>query len=192
MISHEYQKRLTSTKVFYGFLRDLIANFKTGEKAISKEFQSKILLAVTQVNGCRYCSYLHTKHALEGGMSEEEVKGLLEGEIGKVGDEESVALMFAQHYADTRANPDATLVKKLYETYGNEKADDIIRTIQKIMTGNTYGIALDLLLERLKGKADPNSSFWAEFSTTFGVILFIPYLLIRRVLGLLKPKELIK
>lgn len=191
MINHNHQKRLTSTKVFYSFLKDLIANFKSGDKAISKDLQQKILLAVTQVNGCRYCSYLHAKHALESGMSEDEIKTLLEGEVGKVESEESKALMFAQHYAETRANPDTSSVQKLYDTYGKEKADDIIRVIQKIMTGNTHGIAVDLLQSRLKGKSDPNSSFLTEFSTTFGVVLFIPFLLSQRFLGILKPRKLV-
>ncbi|MFC0273464.1 carboxymuconolactone decarboxylase family protein [Metabacillus herbersteinensis] len=32
------------------------------------------MLAVTEVNGCEFCSYSHTKIALEQGMSQEEIK----------------------------------------------------------------------------------------------------------------------
>ena len=105
MIDHNFEKRLTSTNVFYGYLSDLIGNFsaiKTSKSRLDEQFQNKILLAVTQVNGCRYCSYLHTKHALESGMSEEEITSLLAGEVGDINDEESVALIFAQHYAETQ------------------------------------------------------------------------------------------
>ncbi|CAA6814879.1 MAG: Alkyl hydroperoxide reductase AhpD [uncultured Sulfurovum sp.] len=193
MINHNFEKRLTSTKVFYSYLRDFIANFKavkTAKSRLDEQFQNKILLAVTQVNGCRYCSYLHTKHALESGMSEEEIKGLLAGEVGDINDDESVALIFAQHYAETQAKPDADSVQRLYDTYGEEKADDIISIIQAIMMGNIHGISIDLLLSRLRGKRDPESSFWTEFSTAFGVLLFVPYLGIKKLFGLLDPKEL--
>ncbi len=153
-------------------------------------FKIRYSFAVTQVNGCRYCSYLHTKHALESGMSEEEIKALLAGEVGDISNEESVALLFAQHYAETQANPDAESVKRLFDTYGEEKANDIIGIIQAIMMGNIHGISIDLLQSRLKGKADPDSSFWTEFSTAFGIVLFVPYLAIKKLFGLLQPKQI--
>jgi len=193
MIDHNFEKRLTSTAVFYSYLSDLIGNFstlKTSKSRLDEQFQNKILLAVTQVNGCRYCSYLHTKHALESGMSEEEISSLLDGEVGDVNDEESVALIFAQHYAETQAKPDSDAVKRLFDTYGSEKANDILAIIQAIMVGNIHGISLDLLQSRLRGKADPASSFWTEFSTAFGIIIFVPYLAIKKMLGFLQPRQL--
>ena len=193
MIKHEFEKRLTSTKLFYSYLVDLIGNFRnvrTAKKRLDEQFQNKILLAVTQVNGCRYCSYLHTKHALESGMSEEEIKYLLAGEVGDVNNDETIALMFAQHYAETEANPDKESVQKLFEKYGEQKASDIISVIQVIMVGNIHGISLDLLQSRLKGKSDPDSSFWNEFTTTFGVVFFIPYLFIKKLFGTLHTKQI--
>ncbi|CAA6813076.1 MAG: Alkyl hydroperoxide reductase AhpD [uncultured Sulfurovum sp.] len=193
MIDHNFEKRLTSTKVFYGYLSDLIGNFKAVKSAknrLDEQFQNKILLSVTQVNGCRYCSYLHTKHALESGMSEEEITSLLAGEVGDISNEESVALIFAQHYAETQANPDVESVQRLFDTYGEEKANDIIGIIQGIMFGNIHGISVDLLQSRVKGKSDPDSSFWTEFSTAFGVLLFVPYLGLKKLFGLLNPRAI--
>ncbi len=195
MIDHDFEKRLTSTNVFYSYLRDLIGNIsavKTSKSRLDEQFQNKILLAVTQVNGCRYCSYLHTKHALESGMSEEEITSLLAGEVGDINDEESVALIFAQHYAETQANPDPESVERLFNTYGEDKSDDIIATIQAIMAGNIHGISIDLLQSRLRGKSDPDSTFWTEFSTAFGVILFVPYLAIKKMFGSLQPRQIHK
>ncbi|WP_256205872.1 carboxymuconolactone decarboxylase family protein [Carnobacterium iners] len=37
----------------------------------------RIMLAVTQVNGCSVCSYTHTKMALEVGMKSEKIKNIL-------------------------------------------------------------------------------------------------------------------
>ena len=193
MIKHEFEKRITSTKLFYSYLVDLIGNIgnlRDAKKRLDKQFQNKILLAVTQVNGCRYCSYLHTKHALESGMSEEEIKSLLAGEVGDVNNDETIALMFAQHYAETQANPDKESVQKLFEKYTEQKASDIISVIQVIMVGNIHGISLDLLQGRLKGKSDPDSSFWNEITTTFGVVVFIPYLFIKKLFGILHTKQI--
>ena len=193
MIDHNFEKRLTSTKVFYSYLSDVIGNLseiKNAKNILSKQFQNKILLAVTQVNGCRYCSYLHTKHALESGMNEEEIKSLLAGEVGDINDEESVALIFAQHYAEMQAHPDEASVQRLFKTYGDEKANAIIGIIQGIMAGNIHGISIDLLQSRLKGKSDPDSSFLTELTTSFGVIFFAPYLAIKKLFGYLKPRQM--
>lgn len=193
MIDHNFEKRLTSTKVFYSYLSDLIGNFsaiKSAKSKLGEQFQNRILLAVTQVNGCRYCSYLHTKHALESGMSEEEIKSLLAGEVGDINDNESVALIFAQHYAEMQAHPDKESVERLFETYGHEKANAIIGIIQGIMAGNIHGISVDLLQSRFKGKADPDSSFLTEFTTAFGIVVFAPYLAIKKLFGQLKPRQI--
>ncbi|WP_085558880.1 carboxymuconolactone decarboxylase family protein [Carnobacterium iners] len=43
----------------------------------SPHFMERIMLAVTQVNGCSVCSYTHTKMALEVGMKSEKIKNIL-------------------------------------------------------------------------------------------------------------------
>ena len=58
------------------------------------------------------------------------------------------------------------------------------------MVGNIYGISIDLLLSRFKGKVDSSSSFWTELSTAVGIVFFIPYLVIKKLFGFLKPKQL--
>ena len=40
---------------------------------ISSTFRERLVLAVTAVNGCRYCSYFHAKQAIKNGMAPEEV-----------------------------------------------------------------------------------------------------------------------
>ena len=38
---------------------------------ISLEFRERLMLAVTEVNGCKYCSYYHARAALDAGISRE-------------------------------------------------------------------------------------------------------------------------
>ena len=40
---------------------------------LDQAFKERIMLAVTEVNGCAMCSYAHTQMALEAGLSSEDV-----------------------------------------------------------------------------------------------------------------------
>ncbi|MFT7004347.1 MAG: hypothetical protein ACJAWW_001705 [Sulfurimonas sp.] len=48
MIDHNHEKRLTSTKIFYGYLSDVIANFSAIRSAKSKLGAIKKLFGVLQ------------------------------------------------------------------------------------------------------------------------------------------------
>jgi len=59
------------------------------------------MLAVTRVNGCRYCSWFHTRVAIKEGISKTEIHSLLGGKFEDADEDEMLALIYAQHYADT-------------------------------------------------------------------------------------------
>ena len=107
------------------------------------------MLAVTSVNNCRYCSYFHTKQALKSGLTPDEIDQLLSGDIGNCPENEAVALLYAQHWAesDTHADPKAT--EKLQETYGVEKAEAIHVMLRMIRLGNLLGNSFDYALNRI-------------------------------------------
>ena len=180
-----FNKRIYGTKEFYHFFDDAMASFSMVKRArkknlISKGFQKRIMLVVTEVNGCQLCSYWHTREALKSGMPEEEIKNMLSGNIKNVPKEEGVALFFAQHYAESAANPDAKAWQRVMDTYGEEKAVTILAFIKVIMMGNVYGIAVSALLNRLKGNPIKNSTFLHELGIIFGVLMFIPVLFIKK------------
>jgi len=186
VVAMQSEKRSDSVQTFYGYLEDVIANFGDMRAVIkrdhvSKGFSERIMLAVTQVNGCRYCSYYHTKKALETGMSNEEIESLLNGELGAVPQEELVALMFAQHYAESKAHPDPAATQQLLKTYGKDTSRDILANIRTIMIGNVYGNAFDLFQQRLKGKPAAGSTMGREAGIVFGTIAFIPLLAVQKL-----------
>jgi AhpD family alkylhydroperoxidase len=51
---------------------------------MDKAFLERIMLAVTEVNGCAMCSYYHTNVALEVGFSVEEIRAMLDGSFADV------------------------------------------------------------------------------------------------------------
>ena len=141
---------------------------------ISKAFTEKIMLVVTQVNGCRYCSWFHGRLAMKEGISKTEIHTLLGGKFEGADEDEMLALLYAQHYADTAGLPSEESRKKFCETYGREKARAIEASIKAITVGNIYGIAFDGLMRRLKGKKMKGSKLLNELGIVFGSLIMFP------------------
>jgi AhpD family alkylhydroperoxidase len=184
MESKELKAKIFTTAMFYKHLKISIANFSDLRKSrknknVSKVFSEKIMLAVTQVNGCRYCNYVHTKSAIDAGASADEINTMLNGELGEIDKDESFALLFAQHYADTDGNPDKLTYKKFVEHYGAQKATDILAMIRIIMTANIHGIALDSLVSRCKGQKMKGSKLINELGISLGILVLMPLAIIQ-------------
>jgi len=157
--------------------------------AISKSFSESISLAVIQVNGCKLCSYAHTKSALKSGMNKEDIEFLLSGSFDDAPEEQLEALLFAQHYADTHGNPDPELEKKLLETYGEEKTRDIRSSILLMMVSNLHGNTMEALKLRLQGKRVEGSGFWMELAVTLNLFKIAPVFLYKIVKFKLSGKK---
>lgn len=184
----EFKRRIYSINAFYDLLSDTIAHFGDIRRAhssrrVSKAFNERIMLAVTEVNGCRYCGYYHTSAALKAGMSEGEIQDMLGGDLNSAPADESVALLFAQHYAETEGHPEKEAYQRLLETYGPETATDILAAIRVIMVGNVYGIMVEAPKNRLMLKPFPTSSLGQEIGIVFGLFAFIPVIVVRQFPG---------
>ena len=107
------------------------------------------MLAVTAVNGCRYCSHAHAREALLAGISEAEVESLLSGVVDDCPSEEAAAVFYVQHWAESGANPDPDARRKLVEIYGSDTAGDIELVLRMIRVGNLTGNTWDYLLYRI-------------------------------------------
>jgi len=163
-----FRKRFYTLRTFFGDLRDLVAHIPAlistiRNKRVSRLFAEKIMLSIASVNECSYCSYLHTKTALKGGVSEKEINKLLTQEIGAFPEDESVAIAFAQHYAETGRKPDPEAERRFRNYYGSKVSLDIVNYIRIVnfftMTGNTACA----FLSRLQGKPAQKSSLVSEF-----------------------------
>jgi len=177
--------------IFYNGIRTLKYFFRTRRSnEISPQFTERIMLAVTEVNNCAICSYAHSKRALESGMTAEEIQNMLSGIIDDVPDDEVAAIMFAQHYADTRGNPTRESWQRIVQIYGTSKAKAILGSIRMIMIGNTYGIPWSSFFNRFRGKADPRSSLQYELTMMLGTIL-VPVSFIHALISDLLKKPII-
>ncbi|MBN2300690.1 MAG: carboxymuconolactone decarboxylase family protein [Acholeplasmataceae bacterium] len=129
---------------------------------VNHDLIERLMLATTEVNGCEVCSYAHTKMALQQGFSQEEIDAFLSGSNAYVKESEANAILFAQHYADSKARPDKQAYVFLQETYGKKEAIMMVKTIQIMMMANLHGLPLSALLARLKGKPYENSTVLYE------------------------------
>jgi AhpD family alkylhydroperoxidase len=133
------------------FMRERGGEIHEAMQLIDPTFRERLMLAVTQVNGCRYCAQYHAKLALEEGLGDDEVARLLDGSFEDAPPEQRTALLYARHWADQRGDPDPEARARLVEIYGEEKADAIEVLLQMIKMGNYLGNAWDYVLYRISG-----------------------------------------
>lgn len=184
----EFGRKLYSVKeiywIFYRGMRTMRYMSKSKKKnELNQELIERIMLAVTEVNGCEVCSYAHTRMALESGMSNEEIQNMLSGIITDIPSKELPAVMFAQHYVDVRGNPSEDAWNRLVEVYGLSKAQGILGAVRIIMIGNAYGIPWSSLFNRFKGKADKRSSILYEIRVLVFGTLLIPLAIIHGLIS---------
>lgn len=149
---------------------------------LDKQFIERLQLAVTEVNGCAACSYQHTKMALRQGMSNEEICSLLSGECDYIKADEAKAIMFAQHFADSKGFPKKYAYENIVKEYGKTKASIILAACQVIIAGNMYGIPFSAFQSRLKGKTYKDSTLFYELGMLLAGIICLPFALLHALL----------
>lgn len=191
-MAQEFYKKIYSLSegyvILYQALRSMPSMARSQRRnELSHQFIERIMLAVTEVNGCAVCSYGHTKMALEQGMSSEEIQKLLTGATDGIPDDEVKAILFAQHYADTRGRPSAAAWQQIVDTYGLSRALGILGATRAIMFGNAYGIPLSAFGNRLRGKPVKKTSLPYELAMILSIIVFLPIAVVHALIaGLLR------
>ena len=161
-------------------------------KRIDPKFTERLMLAVTEVNGCEACSYAHTLMALRKGFSREEIDSLLSGSAAYVLAEEAQGILFAQHYADSRGRPEREAYQALVQEYGRERSKDIVAAVQVMMAGNMIGLPLSALMSRLRGKPYSNSSLLYELGMRLSSLVVLPLSFLHALLRWISRKENIR
>ena len=182
-----FMKRFYGPRAFYRLLTDMLINIRDMREAgkagrVTREFSERIMMAVTEVNGCRYCSYFHAQMALKAGMDKSEIEHTLAGNFNDAPREELTALYFAQHYAESGGKPQSEAIQHMRDTYGDEMTRDILAYIRAIMIGNAWGNMFDALRLRIKGKPSTETTLWGELAVVFGIVGMMPVVIIQQVI----------
>jgi AhpD family alkylhydroperoxidase len=128
--------------------RQEIRTLMQGE-IISPSFRERLMLAVTQVNQCRYCSYAHAREALSKGMSREEIEALGKGMFDASPPEETPALLYAQHWAEADGAPEPSVREQVVARYGEQAVGLMELAFRMIRAGNLSGNTFDYFLYRV-------------------------------------------
>ncbi len=118
-------------------------------RTVSPAFRERLMLAVIAVYGCRLCSWAHTREAFKSGITRDEITALLSGSVDDCPPDEAVAVMYAQHWADSDAKPTPESSRMLVDSYGLQKAQAVNLVLRMIRVGNLTGNTWDYLLHRV-------------------------------------------
>ena len=182
----EFKRKFNLYELYHSFvfvpgaISKLVENNKS--KLLDKQFVERLQLAVTEVNGCAACSYQHTKMALRQGMGNEEICSFLSGDKKFIKPEEVKAIMFAQHFADSKGLPEKYAYDTIVKEYGKTKAGIILAASQVIIAGNMYGIPFSAFQSRLKGKTYKNSTLFYELGMLIAGIVCLPIAMVHGLL----------
>ena len=116
---------------------------------IAPAFRERLMLTVTAVNQCRYCSYAHAREALSKGVTQQEIDALGEGIFDGSPVEEIPAMLYAQHWAEANGEPEASVRDQVVMRYGDQVVDRIELALRIVRVGNLTGNSFDFLLHRL-------------------------------------------
>lgn len=118
--------------------------------ALPPDFRERLMLAVTEVNQCRYCRTFHVGQARQAGISQEEITQYLKGTIPEeIPEHQKLAVCYARHWAETDANPDPDFKTQMQDVYGEELTGAIDIALRMIRMGNLMGNTADYLVYKL-------------------------------------------
>jgi AhpD family alkylhydroperoxidase len=189
MRSATYDKKIFSPSILFRDLWFLVRNAPAISRAmrnpdVGRAFAGKIMMVVTAVNGCTYCTWFHAQEAATSGMSNDEITQMFDLQFKASASEHDLpGLLFAQHYAETNRSPTPEMTMRLDAFYGHKTARDIMLVIRLIFFGNLLGNTFDAFPARLRGQKAPASSavfealFWLA---TFWLMLPAKWILQRR------------
>jgi hypothetical protein len=154
---------------------------------VDRRFAQKLLITVAGVHGTR-ADHLRRYPALTQGLDEQQVAGLLEGNlVAQATVEEAPALFYAVEYARTLGHPEPELTAGLAERYDAPKAAALVSLVQLANMAALVGNTLDALISRILGQPALASSLGNELLVV-GLFLFgiVPLgkVLVARVLWL--------
>lgn len=143
--------------------------------------REEVVLAVTSVNDCRYCSWVHTGLALENGVDMEDLGMLLGKSLDNVEEREAVAILFGKHFADTVRQPSAQARTKLAAHFSPAEQREIMAYIHAIYFANLTGNSADAILARLRGQQVEGSVMAQLLAAIVGApVLWLIWLASRR------------
>jgi len=95
---------------------------------------------------------------------------------------ELLALLFAQHFAETGSRPDPEMTGQLFDFYGKSQASNILLAIRAATFGNLYFNTWGAVLSRFRGEPAENSQLIFELCYfVLNFIIILPFVIMRKL-----------
>lgn len=121
--------------------------FSNGATSFSKKEKEVIDLAISEVNGCRYCQSAHTAIAKMNGFSEEQILELRGGTASWDSKYNALARI-SKSIAETRGRVDESLKEGFYKAgYNDENLVDLVIAAGIISITNTFHNLTDVEID---------------------------------------------
>jgi AhpD family alkylhydroperoxidase len=143
-------------------------------KLLNLPWKERIMLAVTEVNQCGMCSWMHTNISLKAGMSKEEISTLLSGAYDHVPEKQLLSVLYAQNFASNKEKYNPKMKQEMLETYGKPRTRMIDNAMAVITMTNSMGIALGKLKDTLTFKHVKGSSVFSEILIPLTTMILFP------------------
>lgn len=167
-LSRSFEKRTFTLPLLASSALAALRSAPTLVKALaqpstSPALREKVMLAVTSVNDCRYCSWVHTGLALENGVDLNELQHILDSEsFGTLTEKEAIAILFGKHFADSGRQPSPEAERALQSVWSDTERAEIMAYIHAIYFANLSGNSADAWIARLRGRRVENGHPFAE------------------------------
>ena len=118
-----------------------------------------MMLGVTAINNCRFCAWGHSHWATSQGVPLEEINQILSSQDKslKANDPaEAAAILFGQQYAENDDKIDPDSEKNLRNYFSPAEVREIIGYVYFITFTNLSGNTVDAVLDRIRGKGQPD------------------------------------
>lgn len=117
-----------------------------------------VMIAVAQVNACRWCSYAHQTWGREVGLDESDVARLAQGEVALSDARLAAGAAYARERAEAGFGPVPAPMRARLRTVFDERDATCVEVVARLMhQGNMAGNGLDGLLSRWQGRPPPDS-----------------------------------
>lgn len=159
------------TYTIAGFGRSILMNLLYGPRLVtaiirpstSAALREQVMLGCTSVNECRYCDWFHTQMALKNAVDIKELNQFLANPEGtSLPEETAVAVLYAQHFAESQGNVSKDASERLKKVFNWWQRLEIHAYLHAIYMGNLSGNTFDALLSRFKGSPKADSSLFTE------------------------------
>ena len=174
-----YKKKIFNFKTSFQSFGDVLKALRKArpflkKNIVSKAFSERVMIAITNVNGCVYCSWFHSKQAVKSGVSKKEITELFDFKFAELPDREIPAIIFAVQWAEANKRPEKAMLEEFESHYSKNEILALKFFMNAIYVGNLAGNTFDTFLSRLKGLPAQKSSI--IFETIF-FLISAPFLL---------------